>query len=430
MDYFSQIQTFEQAVGFVKSKEKFGSMPGLERIGALCDCLGNPQKDLRVIHVAGTNGKGSTTMFISNILMAAGHKVGTFISPSVNSFGERIMLNGAPISEADFVMCTNMAAKALAEAKLEVTEFELITAIMFLYFARERCDFVVLEVGMGGRYDSTNVVGTPDVAVITSIDIDHTEYLGDSVGEIAYEKAGIIKRGGNVVIYSEQPREAVEVIERVAAEVGARVFCTALPEIISHGIEGVEFIYEGERFGIKMLGRHQALNAALAVNAVRRIPNFKVSSEQIREGLLNTHFAGRFEIVCHRPLVILDGAHNCSAALMLADALREYVPAKELAFVFGMLADKEYEKCIATLAPLASKFIVTVPPNLRAADAEVLADIARRFCDNVEVIPDRFEAAEAALRGAQAVCICGSLYLIGGLRDYVVNCLSKKLDLE
>lgn len=410
---------YQEAIDYIHERGQFGSKLGLERISNLCERLGNPQKQLKFIHVAGTNGKGSTTAYISNILKEAGYKVGTYISPFVHTFYERIQINGENIAPDDLAFHTTKAAG------LEplITEFELVTAIGFSYFAEQNCDYVVLEVGLGGRFDATNVIDAPEVAVLTAIDIDHTEYLGNTIDKIAFEKCGIIKEGCKVAIYPSQKQAAIDIIGRVCKERNVKAFYAHKGEIVGQSIEGTVFAYNGEQFEIGLLGAHQVLNASTAMQAIACLNDASVTLEHIKNGLKKTRFSGRFELIHKNPWVIIDGAHNDSGSNVLADALETYFPNKDITIVLGMLADKEYEKCIARLAPLAKRLILTKPDNPRAWEPAKVKEFAKQFTQ-VEIEEDRFAAVNKAL-GADIICICGSLYLIGGMPDFVETLLSK-----
>ena len=388
---------YNQAIEYIDSKNTFGSILGLERMRGLCAFLGNPQEKLKFIHTAGTNGKGSTAAFISNILASAGYTVGRYISPSVHDFSERITINNIPISHESLARITTHAALYPDI----ITEFELVTAISFQYFHEQKCDYVVLEVGLGGRFDATNIIPTPEIAIITSIGIDHTEYLGDTLEKIAYEKCGIIKTGTRVVVYPNQPQEILEVIQSLAP---GFELCSP-SRLIETSLDGTKFEHDGKEYELTMLGEHQIQNAAVAITAMRGIAN-----EHIYNGLKNTRFPARFEVLKKDPYVVIDGAHNHSGAIALSQALLKYFPGNRT-IVMGMLKDKEYEKCIAEIAPLATNFIATQPHNSRALAASILGDIASRYCPNVSIVSNRDEAVHLALK-YENICICGSLYLL------------------
>lgn len=406
---------YEQAVEFIHSRLKFGSKLGLKTTNELLRRLGEPHKKLKFIHVAGTNGKGSTSAFIANILMANGYKTGMYISPFVHSFTERIQINNAEISKADLARHTERVISVIDES-LSPTEFEVVTAIGLLHFLHEGCDFVVLEVGLGGRFDATNVIPPPLVSVITSISIDHTELLGDTVEQIAFEKCGIIKRGSAVAVYPDNPAAAMSVILDTAKNKNAsiKIGDKSAISVLSADISGTIFTYKGDEYEISMLGTHQVYNAVTAITAIEQL-NMNLS---LKEGLKNTHFGGRLEIVNDEPLILIDGAHNYSGVVALKNALETYFTGRNVIIVMGMLRDKEYEKCVAEIAGTAHIFIATEPDNKRALAAFELESIAKKYTENTFVAPQRQDAvtyAKSIAKKDDVICVCGSLYLIGGL---------------
>lgn len=402
------------AINFIHTLEKFGTKLGLQTTTELLSRIGNPHKKLKFIHVAGTNGKGSTSSYIANILMAKGFKTGMYISPFVNKFNERIQINGKYITDEALAKYVEII-KDVIDDTCHPTEFEVITALGMLYFVDEGCDYVVLEVGLGGRFDATNVIDTPEVAVITSISIDHTDLLGDTVSKIAFEKAGIIKQNGTVVSYADNPADADSVISDTVKEKNCKWIKCSKDEvsIVSQSIEKTEFNYKGETFNITMLGNHQIFNA---VTAIETACVMGIDIETIKKGLANTSFGGRLEVISKEPLVLIDGAHNYSGVVALKDALSQYFGDKKITLVMGMLRDKEYKKCISTIAPLATHFIATEPQNPRKLSAQELSEIASSYTNSVEFITDKHDAVKKALAyGDDLICICGSLYLIGNI---------------
>ncbi len=406
---------YQQSIEYIHSKNKFGIKLGLDTTEALLNRLGNPHKKLKFIHIAGTNGKGSTTSYISDMLIKDGYKVGKYISPYVYSFTERIQINNAEISKEDLAKYTSQVKDALQDSGIEPTEFELVTAIGFLYFYDQGCDYVVLEVGMGGRFDATNVIPPPVLAIITSISLDHTEYLGDTVAKIAFEKCGIIKSGSSVISYANNPAEADEVIKSACEKTGVSLVIPdkSSVKIIKQDIWGTDFLYKEEPYHINMLGKHQVYNAVSAIEASRLIG---VSDEAIREGLGTTRFRGRLELLSENPLIIQDGAHNLSGVTELTDALKTYFPDKKVTLVTAMLKDKEYQKCIELLSTVADTFVATETDNPRKTTAEELASAAKGSFSSVYAEPDVNKAIALAktLTGPNGViCVCGSLYLLG-----------------
>lgn len=422
---------------------KFGFNLGLGRIEELLVRLGQPHRRLRFFHIGGTNGKGSVAAMVAAMLQAAGYKVGLFTSPHLHRYTERIRLNGQEIPEEQVAFLLTSMRPVLEEMVKEgfehPTEFEVSTALALQYFANVQADYVVLEVGLGGSIDSTNVIPTSLVSVITNVGLDHMEYLGSTVAEIAREKAGIIKERGVVVTGADKP-EALAVIEEVCRQRQATLYRLEKEiffverDLSRHGgkldWKGFGRSYPG--LSVSLIGRHQLSNAALAVAAVeaaRYHHNLFIEERHIREGLKRAFWPGRLEIVKSNPLVLLDGAHNHDGALALRQALEELFSYRHLILVLGMLADKEREKVVATLAPLAQAVIVTRPNNYRAGDWEVLGLYARSFAPEVKVIRNIPEALETALSLSgpeDLICVTGSLYMVADAREWFL--VNKKED--
>lgn len=406
---------YQEALDYIHSRNKFGIKLGLDATANLLDKIGNPHKKLKFVHIAGTNGKGSTTSYIHDILMSKGYKVGKFISPYVHSFTERIQINNCEISGEKLAEFTTLVRTAIEKNGLTPTEFEVVTAIGLLYFESEGCDYVTLEVGMGGRFDATNVIPPPLVSVITSISIDHTEYLGNTVSDIAFEKCGIIKTGSETVAYADNPADANDVIIKTTAEKGVPLVIADKDsaKILNCTIDGTDFEYKGEKYHINMLGTHQVYNAVSAVETARLLG---IEEEFIKKGLATTKFRGRFEIVSKNPLIIEDGAHNYSGVLALKDGLEAYFSNKKIIMVMAMLKDKEFEKCIKALAPSVDTFIATQANNPRRATACELAQTAKKYISEVYFHQDVNKAIEMAKNMCDensVICVCGSLYLLG-----------------
>ena len=403
-------------MAFIHGRLRFGSKLGLDNITELMRRLGNPQDKLSFVHIAGTNGKGSTASYIANSCTADGKKTGLYISPFVRVFEERIQIDGRIIDHASLAHCVSRVADVMGD-DLEATEFEVVTAAALLYFYEQKCDIVALEVGLGGRFDATNVIKPPKVCVITSISYDHTEVLGDTIDKIAYEKCGIIKSGSKAVAYCENPREANEVIERMSRERGAElVFAdkSAL-KITEQNMFGSKFSYKGAEYEIPMLGVHQIYNALTAIEVCAALG---LSENAVRAGLKNTRFCGRFETVGTEPTVIVDGAHNLAGAEALRHTVEKYV-GKKVILVMGMLSDKEYEKCLSGLAPIAKEFVATQPQNPRRLEAEKLAHIAKKFFKDeppsFENPSDALAFAKGSAQSDDVIIVCGSLYMIGNI---------------
>jgi len=415
--------TGQEAIEYIHSFQWEKHAPGLCRIRELLERLGNPQKDLKFIHVAGTNGKGSTCAVLDSVLRSAGYRVGLNTSPYIMTFHERIRVDGEVISDAALADLTERV-RPVAESMAEhPTEFELITAIAMLYFKEQRCDIVVLEVGLGGALDASNVIDVPEVAVIAAMGMDHVALLGPTLTDIAREKAGVIKPGGSVVSYGGCP-EADAVFRHRCAEVGAyldEVDFSALSHVET-GLTGAEFGF-GTRTNLRipLVGVYQVRNAALAITAleVLREKGWNISEEALREGLARTQWAGRFEVLGREPVFLLDGAHNAHGMQAAVESLRALLPGQKLMFVLGMLADKDTGDMLDLLAPLAQQAFAVQPESPRAMDAQDLSNLLKargvpaKACESVE---DAVAAAIAAAGKSGAVCALGSLYMSGAVR--------------
>lgn len=424
---------FDQAMSYLQNLTKFGMNFGLGRITELLRRLGNPQETLRIIHIGGTNGKGSTSAMLNSILQAGGYRVGVFSSPHLHSYTERYRINGREIGHqaiADLITevrphLENMVAEGFEHP----TEFEVSTALAFVYFTREKVDFLVLEVGLGGAIDSTNVV-TPLVAVITNIGMDHMDYLGNSIAEIARVKAGIIKPGVPVVTAAER-EEALAVIREAARDKGAplvHVGGQVRWKVKNTSMEGQSMDWQGRTRSLSgltlpLLGRHQAVNAATALAVVEVLleaGSLNLNERQIREGLGATRWPARLEIVQRDPLVVIDGAHNLDGAKTLRQALQEFFRYQDLILVIGMLGDKEREKVLGELAPLAKAVVVTRPNSPRAGDWQNLAVEVRKYVSRVYLIENIGAAVDKSIALAgplDLVCITGSLYMVAEARE-------------
>lgn len=428
------ILEYNEALEYIHGIRKFGCKLGLDNIRTLLDMLGNPQRKLKYVHVAGTNGKGSTSAFISSILVESGYKAGVFTSPYIERFTERIRVNEKEIPEKELARITGTVKEKVDEmlrrGLAHPTEFEVVTAIAFLYYLRMECEIVVLEVGLGGRFDSTNVIDTSLVSVITSISLDHTDILGDTLIKIAFEKAGIIKHDGDVVLYPHPlAKEVEEVIEETCIEKDARIHKVGFEEIdlVEYGMEGQLFNY-GEYKGleIKLLGDHQLRNAVLALESCKVLQNkgFIITEDAIRKGLKKTTWPGRMEIINKRPLILIDGAHNLDGARNLYENINKYFPNKGKIFIFGVLRDKEYGSMIEVIAPIADIIITVTPNSERALPAVELAKIIKPYCNNV-LVSDTIKAgimqAIQAYTENDIICVFGSLYYIGEIRQYFIS---------
>jgi dihydrofolate synthase/folylpolyglutamate synthase len=425
--------TYENALLYIQDTLKFGSKPGLERIGKLLSLIGNPQDFLRIVHVAGTNGKGSTANAIAAALIQSGCKTGLYISPFVSDFCERIQINGKQITHDDLAAEVEHIMPLVEEAARtgeHPTEFEIITALAFDYFKKQGCGAVVLEVGLGGRFDATNIIKKPLVSVITSISYDHTDILGDTLEKIAFEKCGIVKNGGVTVTSPGQSAQALEVIMSTCAEHSNRLIIPNLAsvKILNEGLDGTDIEYGDLSLHIPLAGRHQIANFTTAIEAVKALRGLglNVSDDKISAGMAKVSFPARLEVLHLSPLVLLDGAHNPSGATVLADAISRYAIKKPV-IIMGMLADKDYEVAVGTLAPLAYAFIAIMPDSPRALDPRKTADVAAKYCSNTSFYEDYEKAFRCAmeLSPGAPVIVCGSLYLAGPMRKIILKYFNK-----
>lgn len=422
------------AIKRIHEFQKFGWVLGLERMNVLLEKLGNPQENLRVIHVAGTNGKGSVCRYIYEVLQAAGYHCGLFTSPFLEVFNERIEFDGAYISDGDLQRCSDLVLakteEMVAEGLESPTEFEVITAVAFLYFQEKRADYVVLEVGLGGRGDSTNVVKKPLVSVITSISLDHTDRLGDTIDQIAFEKAGIIKTDCPVVTGTGQP-EAMKVFEEKCRELDAPLYdaCACPVTVHEQSVYGSRFITEvlGRTYDLKisMVGDHQVRNAVEALYALMLLKQegkISVTDTAVREGFAKARQIGRFELMNENPFVVIDGAHNPDGARALSETVKRCFPGKRILLITGILADKEVDTVVDTFCQIGDGFAATEPDNPRKLSADILAEKFSIKGKDCMAVSDPKEAVAYAMNeaaGYDVVLFTGSLYLIGAIRGFL-----------
>ena len=425
--------SYASTLEYIHSVKWRGSKPGLSRTRALLASIGNPEKKLRFVHIAGTNGKGSTAACIASILQAAGYRTGLYTSPFILRFNERMQINGRQISDEELETITDYIrphAEAMADAP---TEFELITAVAMEYFARSACDLVVLEVGLGGGLDSTNVIDTPECAVITAMGLDHTRELGATIEEIAAAKAGIIKRCGDVAVYGNEPA-ANRVFEQTCAQQSARLRYADFSKVNvrSVGMDGCRFDYGAlQEIALPLAGTYQPYNAALAITAVEilREKGWKIADADIRTGLQNVSWPGRFEVLHRNPAFILDGAHNPHGISATARSLAQVFPGRKIVFLMGVMADKALDQMLPYLKPLADQFVCVTPANPRALPGEQLAGKIRAFgmqarsCGTIE----EGTRCAVSLAGADGiVCALGSLYFSADVRRAAGACFCTK----
>lgn len=413
------------------ARRTFGIKPGLDSIRALLRELGDPQESFRVLHVAGTDGKGSVCAMLDSVLREAGYRVGLYTSPYIVRFNERMQVDGVPISDEELAELTTLVRPFADSMSDPPTEFELITALAFLYFKRHGCDIVVLEVGMGGRLDSTNVIEPPLVSVITGIALDHTAILGNTVAEIAREKAGIIK-AGSPVVYGGRDDIACGVIRRKAKEAGSSFRRTAINgiKVRSCGIHGTVFDYGSlKNVSVGLCGSYQPENAATVIETVRtlRRGGWRISPSALRKGIADAVWPARFELLAENPPVVFDGSHNVQGVTAATESIKQTLGAK-VVLLMGVLADKDYRDMVKLLAGVASEAFAVTPPSPRALGAKELAAVfagngvkARAF----DSIPAGVNAAlkRARALGAPLVML-GSLYMYGGVKAAFDTCFT------
>ena len=431
---------YEEAMKYITEVGNFGSNYGLERTHKLLEYLGNPEKDLKLIHIAGTNGKGSTTSMITEILIGAGYKVGMYTSPFIEEFEERIQINGENIPKeklAQLITKIKYAVdKVIEEGYNHPTEFEIITVLMFLYFATEEVDFAVVEVGLGGRLDSTNVI-TPILSVITSISFDHTNLLGNTLEEIAAEKAGIIKSCIPTVIYPQEEM-AERVISSKCQELDSKLYKINKEDAKLINIIKEDKIYQqvkvklDDEYDVKLplLGEHQILNLAVALKALEVIKDKapKLNRESIVKSLATVRWNGRLEIMSNSPYVVIDGAHNIQGITQLDKNIKKYFEYKDMYLILGILADKDVEDMVNVITPKAKKVFTVTPNSMRAETAEELLEEVKKYNESCEAYNDYKNAFEDALKLCKKddlLLISGSLYMIGEMRGIIKKYFSK-----
>lgn len=422
--------TYQQAMEKINSRLLFGMKPGLERMRALMERLGNPQDRVKFVHVCGTNGKGSVCALVSSVLRESGCRTGLNTSPYVLDFRERFQIDGEMITEEELAAEMDVIwpqVEDLDAQGVAVSEFELVTAIALHWFAAQNCGAAVLEVGMGGMHDATNIIPTPEAAAVMSISLDHTAWLGDTVEQIALEKSGIIKRGGRVVLYPEQQPGVREIITGVCAGREAELYVPDMAKItvLSEDIDGTDFEFGGLKLHTPFLGEHQVKNAATALEVVEilRRRGFTITDESLAQGFRNAFIPARMEVLSRRPLCLLDGGHNPGCALVLREALERYIPGHRTA-IMGMMADKDSAAALEILGPMFQKIITVRPNNPRSLGAEELAATASRFCKEAQPAPGCREALDMAMDGLGedgALIACGSFYLAGELRPLLME---------
>ncbi|WP_029504135.1 bifunctional folylpolyglutamate synthase/dihydrofolate synthase [Lachnoclostridium phytofermentans] len=421
---------YQEAIRYLRSYKRNTGELSLKNLDKLLDYMNHPEKKLKFIHVAGTNGKGSTCKMLSSILRSAGYKVGLFTSPFLETENEQIQINGQVISNEDFAKVCKKVKDFSSYLMLDEipTEFELTTAMAFQYFYETNCDLVVLEVGLGGELDATNVIETPLVSVFTNIGIDHVDYLGKTIKEIACKKAGIIKENGIVISY-EQTKEVEEVIKIRCEERHSRLIVADFSNLKLHqeNLSGQKFSYkQNTNLSLSLIGEHQRKNAAVVLEVISQLQmlGYKVSPNAITEGISYVTWPGRFEVLCKKPLVILDGGHNVQCVEAFAEVLKQFIQGKKATVILGVLADKDYQGMIPYLVPLTKRFITVTPKNSRALPSIQLAEELSKYHPLVSSYTSPVEGIMAALRDAREddiICAIGSLYMAAEIRDCFIH---------
>ncbi len=444
---------YDEAISYIKNTAKFGSKLGLERTEKILELLGNPHKKIKCIHIAGTNGKGSTTAMVTTILVEAGYKVGSYISPFIEEFEERIQINNTNISKGDLSDIVTEVSKAVGKV-VELghgnpTEFEIITCAGFLYFYKNSIDFAVVEVGIGGRLDSTNVI-IPILSIITSVSLDHTLILGDTMDKIAYEKAGIIKERIPVVVFPQQ-KESEKVIEKICRERKCKLIKVPKESAVYLGKKNIQHILinsEKEEMynsnilitqkievhtsnndyiiNLSLLGKHQLLNCSVAVHAIEALmgQGVKVNKDDIITGLGKVEWPARLEVMNKKPLVVIDGAHNIDGIENLTRSIDMYFDYNKIILILGILADKQVEDMIKTIVPKVSRVIAVTPHNTRAELSQELKGQVEKYTTKCEAIEDYEEAYKKALSycsDEDLLLVSGSLYMVGDMRRIIRN---------
>lgn len=424
---------YEEAMKYITEVGNFGSNYGLERTYKLLEHLGNPERDLKLIHIAGTNGKGSTTSMITEILMGEGYKIGMYTSPFIEEFEERIQINRNNIPKESLAILMDeikVAVDKVIEAGYNnPTEFEIITVLMLLYFKKENIDFGVIEVGLGGTLDSTNVI-KPIIQVITSISFDHTNLLGNTLEKIAREKAGIIKKGIPTVIYPQQ-EEVLKVIKNKCFEMDSELYIANNENLKFKNIVNLDKPYQLLKYNneidilLPLLGEHQIINLSVAMQAIEVLNNkniIDISIANIVKSIKNVSWKGRLEVLSNNPYVVIDGAHNIQGIKTLSRNIKKYFKYENLYLILGILADKDVEEMIKIITPMAKKVYSVTPNSIRGELAESLKDEVSKFNKNCKAFDKYEEAYLEALNDASEkdlILASGSLYMIGDMRKII-----------
>lgn len=426
---------YSEALHRIEALREFGSQPGLERVKKLLCLMGNPQDKLSFVHVAGTNGKGSVCAVLSSVLTQSGYTTGLFTSPYITCLREQIQIGGVMICEEEFsALCEYVFAyvDTLFSEGIIITEFEFTMALAFECFYRKNCDVAVLEVGMGGLYDSTNVIEAPLCAVLTPISLDHTGMLGSTLESIACHKCGIIKEGTTVVSATQTP-QVKKIVEDTCLEKSVPVkFCEDKLFVTDRNIDGTRLIYKDEEMCLPLLGEHQAENLSLALNVLEELlqKGFdRITLKSIREGIARINHPARFEVMCKKPLVIVDGAHNPDGMKTFSDTVRSLLPEKKGVLLLGMLKDKDADASLEYIKDLFCEVFTVTINNPRTRTAFELEAKCGAYFERVTScisLEDAFDKAiEIAQENDTHLCVCGSLYLASQIRPYILKALTQ-----
>ena len=425
--------TYTEAIEYIMSRRKFQKSSGHERIERLLSLLGDPHKNLKFVHIVGTNGKGSVSTALSCITQQGGLKTGLFTSPYIICFNERIKVNGEFIPDGEVAEITALIKEKtdlMENEGLYPTVFEVTTALAMVYFAKENCDIVILEAGIGGGKDSTNVITDKLLSVIMSVSLDHTEMLGETVKEITAEKCGIIKEGGRTVSYPftagnagfiPQSSEAAEVIREFCDKKKNTLYQpdTDKLTVTSEGIDGTEFTYDGLRIKVNLCGKHQVANMITAVECARALVDcgYGISDEDICKGIADFRIPGRTEIINKKPLIILDGGHNEGCMMALRDTVTSYLSGRKITLLCSFMKDKDYEKALSYILPLCERAVFTRTDTVRGEDENILCDIGRSYCE-CTAVSSVSEALKVAMPEDDngVLIVCGSFYLVSEAR--------------
>lgn len=420
--------TFEEAISYIEDYTWSKSRLGLARVRALLHVMGDPQKQLKFIHVAGSNGKGSTCAMLDSIMCCAGYKTGLYTSPYIQEFCERIRVNGENIPGDVLARITQQVREIADNMEDHPSQFELVTAIAMQFYAEQNCDIVVLEVGMGGALDSTNVIDSPEVAVITNIGLEHTEYLGNTLEEISLAKGGIIKPGTTAVCYECVP-EVMRTLKKICDEQGAEYLISAASDAhgISAGLTGQSFSRKGILYELPLLGAHQIRNASVTLTTVDalRARGWEIPESAVHDGLRNVKWPARFEILSREPLFILDGGHNPQCAHALAQNIIDYLPGQKITFLMGVLKDKDYGQMLDLIETLAAKIVCLTPDNPRALPGDELARLVGERGIPALNFTSIEEGISYSLQSDEPIVAFGSLYLAGQICTEFPGCIKK-----